>query len=290
MKKLLENIGVRVSLITILINFLLFLLKFVFGFISHSHAIISDAFHSLSDVITTVAVIIGLVLSSQDADKRHPYGHEKIESLVAVILSFILFISGISIGYIGFRDIFSAKEIIIPGVSALVVAVISIVTKEVMFHYTMRAAKKISSTSMEADAWHHRSDALSSIGSFVGVFLARLGFPIFDPICSILICILIIKCAIEIFIDATNRMIDTACDDELNKEIIDTILDDKNVIKINDFKTRMFGDKCYIDVEIALDGSKSLKDVNNIVVNIHNNVEEKFKEVKHCNIHVIPFE
>ncbi len=290
MKKIFQNIGVRVSLITVIINFLLFVLKLVFGIISHSKAIVSDAFHSLSDVITTIAVIVGLILSSKAADERHPYGHEKIEALVGIILAFVLLLSGISIGYIGFANIISSKEIVVPGVSALVVAIISILVKEGMFQYTIRVAKKLSSPSMKADAWHHRSDALSSVGSFIGVFLARIGYPIFDPICSILIAILIIKCAVEIFLDGTNQMIDTSCDSTLNKEIIDTILACYENIEISDFKTRMFGSKCYIDVEIKLQGDMPLKEVHNIVLNIHNKVEEKFKMVKHCNINVIPFE
>ena len=286
MKKMFQNVGIKVSFITIIINFFLFLIKLIFGLISHSHAIVSDAVHSFSDVITTIGVIIGLMLASKEADSKHPYGHEKIESIVAIILSFILFISGLSIGVIGFKDIFSSKEILVPGFSALIVALISIITKEIMFHYTMSVAKKINSSAMEADAWHHRSDALSSIGSFLGVLMARLGF----PICSILICVLIIKCSIEIFLDATNKIIDTSCDEKLNKKIKTTILNCYDNLKINDFKTRMFGNRCYIDVEISLDGKMSLEEVNNIVLKIHNKVENDFKIVKHCNIHVIPFD
>lgn len=288
MKKLLQNIGIKVSLITILINFLLFLLKLIIGFISHSHAIISDAFHSLSDVITTIAVIFGLVLASKEADESHPYGHEKIESLVAIILSMVLLISGLSIGYLGLKDIFMNKAIIVPGFSALVAALISVAVKEGMFHYTMHVAKKINSSSMKADAWHHRSDAISSIGSFIGVLLARIGFPIFDPICSILICVLIIKCALEIFGSATKEVVDASCDEDLNKQIIDTIYKTEQDIKINDFKSRMFGNKCYIDVEIALDGNLSLNKANDIVTKIHNKVENNFNMVKHCNIHIVP--
>ncbi len=289
-KKLLNNIGVKVSFLTIIINFLLFVLKLVVGLFAHSKAIVSDAFHSLSDVISTIIVIIGLVISNKEADSGHPYGHEKIESIFAIILSFILLLSGLSIGYIGLSDIMSNKELVIPGSSALVVAVISILVKEGMFHYTMHTAKKINSSSMKADAWHHRSDALSSVASFVSVGLAKLGYPIFDPICSLLIAILIVKTAIEIFIDATNRMVDKACDDDLKEQIEKTILEGHPDIKINDFKTRMFGSRCYIDVEIAMNGDISLKESNAIAVSIHNKVENKFSIIKHCNIHVIPFE
>ena len=154
----------------------------------------------------------------------------------------------------------------------------------------MHTAKKISSSSMEADAWHHRSDALSSVGSFIGILVSRLGYPILDPICSLLICVLIIKTAIEIFIDAINQLIDRACDEETNKEIVDVILSMHENIKINDLKTRMFGSKIYIDTEIAIDGNLSLKDANKIVEKIHNKIEKKFKLVKHCNIHIVPID
>ncbi len=292
MKKIFKNIGVKVSLITLVINFLLFVFKLIIGIVANSNALISDAVHSLSDAITTIAVIFGLIISNQEADQEHPYGHERIESVFAVILSFFLFITGIGIGSLGIDAIIKGtnETLSVPGVWALIAAFVSIVVKEIMFHYTMHTAKKISSSSMEADAWHHRSDALSSVGSFIGILVSRLGYPILDPICSLLICVLIIKTAIEIFIDAINQLIDRACDEETNKEIVDVILSMHENIKINDLKTRMFGSKIYIDTEIAIDGNLSLKDANKIVEKIHNKIEKKFKLVKHCNIHIVPID
>ena len=157
-----------------------------------------------------------------------------------------------------------------------------------MFHYTMCTAKKISSSSMEADAWHHRSDALSSIGSFIGILGSRLGLPILDPLCSILICILIVKASIEIFMQAIEEMLDTSCDDETNKQIVDVILSMNEDIKINNLKTRMFGSKIYIDVDIAFDGNMTLNNANVIAQKIHHKIEKTFKLVKHCNIHIMP--
>lgn len=288
MKKVFNNIGVKVSIVTLITNFLLFIFKIIAGIIAHSHAMISDAVHSLSDVLSTVAVIFGLLMSNKKADKHHPYGHERIEPVFAIILSFLLLLTGVGIGYLGIINIIHKNVLTSPGILALFAALISIVVKEAMFHYTMHTAKKINSLSMKADAWHHRSDALSSIGSFIGILGARCGYPILDPLCSILICILIIKTAIFIFIDSITQMIDASCDEQTERKIRNTILENKDVIDIKDFKTRMFGNKIYIDVDIVLDGKISLKNANIIVEKIHDLLEIKYKLIKHCNIHAIP--
>jgi len=152
----------------------------------------------------------------------------------------------------------------------------------------MRIAKNISSTSMVADAWHHRSDALSSVGSFIGILGARLGFPILDPICSILICLLIIKSSVEIFFESISQLLDMACPNETRNKIISLINEDKEVIKINDIKTRIFGSKIYIDADIIIDGNITLNEANVIAERIHDKIEKQMVEVKHCNIHILP--
>ena len=288
MKKLLSNEGIKVSIITIVINFILFVFKLISGIVGHSNAMISDSIHSLSDVLTTIVVIFGLIISSKEADERHPYGHERIESAFAIILSFGLFVTGIFIGYIGINDIINPKEILVPTILPLIAALISILVKEFLYHYTKRTAKKLKSSSMEADAWHHRTDAMSSVGSFIGILGALLGLPILDPICSVIICIIIVKTSIDIFIEAISQMLDTACDLETKKEIVDLIKKSKDVIEITDMKTRMFGSRMYIEVEVSIDGNKTLKEANNIINEIHDKIEDKYPTIKHCNIHVIP--
>lgn len=288
MKKLLSNEGIKVSIITIVINFILFVFKLISGIVGHSNAMISDSIHSLSDVLTTIVVIFGLIISSKEADERHPYGHERIESAFAIILSFGLFVTGIFIGYIGINDIINPKEILVPTILPLIAALISILVKEFMYHYTKRTAKKLKSSAMEADAWHHRTDAMSSVGSFIGILGALLGLPILDPICSVIICIIIVKTSIDIFIEAISQMLDTACDLETKKEIVDLIKKSKDVIEITEMKTRMFGSRMYIEVEVSIDGNKTLKEANNIINEIHDKIEDKYPTIKHCNIHVIP--
>jgi len=290
MKKTFSNIGVKASIITIIINLILFIFKLIAGIVANSNAMISDAIHSLSDVLTTIVVIFGLVIASKDADAKHPYGHERIESVFAIVLSFVLLLTGAGIGYVGIKNIIlsSNVEILTPGILALLAAIVSIVVKEGMYHYTKSVAKKIASTSMEADAWHHRSDALSSVGSFIGILGSRLGLSILDPLCSVVICLLIIKSSIEIFLGAISQMLDMACDEETKEGILNTIRENNEVIDVTDIKTRIFGSKIYIDVEIMIDGTSSLTDANNIAEKIHDDIESKFSKVKHCNIHVIP--
>ena len=289
MKKVVNNIGIKVSLFTICINFILFLYKLIVGIYAHSHAMVSDAIHSLSDILTTILVVIGLVMSLKGKDKQHPYGHERIECVFAILLSFILFLTGISIGISGIKVILTKNNSIpIPKISALFAAVISIIVKMIMYIYTMKIAKRINSVSMIADANHHKMDSLSSIGSFLGVLFARMGFPIFDPLFSVIICLIIIKGSIFIFIEAISQMIDKSCDIQFEKELIDYVKKKKKINDVKELKTRIFGSKVYVDITILLDGNKSLKEVNKIVVKLHDDIEKKFSTIKHCNIVVIP--
>ena len=285
-----KKIAYRVSIISILVNIILFLFKFISGILSHSSAIISDAIHSLSDIISTIIVIVGIKLSNKQADREHPYGHERLECLAALLLAIILFVIGISIGYQGILAITTNKyEVLpIPGALALMAAFMSIVIKEAMYWYTRYYAKKIDSQALMADAWHHRSDSFSSIGSFIGIFVSRLGFPIFAPLAGIVICFFILKAAIDIFKDAMDRLIDKSCDDKTIEQIKEIILENDEVLAVDCIMTRLFGNKIYVDVEIKICGERSLKDAHEVAEQIHDRVEEQLPFVKHCMIHINP--
>lgn len=285
-----EQIAMRVSRNTIAGNILLFALKFAAGVGGHSAAMISDALHSLSDVLSTLVVMIGIRLANEKADKEHPYGHERLECVAAILLAVILGATGIGVGYGGIRTIVIGRQegFFVPGTIALWAAVISIVVKEAMYWYTRRAAKRINSGSMMADAWHHRSDALSSIGSLVGIWGARRGLPILDPLVCLLICLVIIKAAFTIFKDSINKMLDHSCDDETLEQIRELILCQDNVHGIDVLKTRLFGDKIYVDVEISMAGNPSLQDSHTAAHRVHDAIEDQFEFVKHCMVHVNP--
>lgn len=284
-----EKIAMKVSIVSIVSNVFLTIIKFIAGFISHSNAMISDAIHSLSDVLSTFVVIIGVKLSNKKADKEHPYGHERLECVASIILAVMLMLTGIGIGATGIQNIIKGKYVIlVSSTLALVIAIASILVKEAMYWYTRSAAKKINSGALLADAWHHRSDALSSIGSFIGILGAKLGFPILDSIASIVICLFIIKVAYDIFKDAIDKMVDKACDEETVKRIEDIIYENKEVVKIDDLKTRMFGNRYYIDVEISVDKDMSVSNAHDIAQNVHDDIEKRLPSTKHCMVHVNP--
>lgn len=280
----------KVSRNTVLINIVLSVFKFIAGLIGKSQAMISDAVHSLSDVLSTFVVMIGIKISNKESDDKHPYGHERFESVSALILAIILFYTGLFIGYSSIKGLlFSVNSQSIPGTIALVGAIVSIVVKEWMYWYTIICAKKINSDSLKADAWHHRSDALSSVGSLIGIISAKMGFVYGDLIASLLICACIIKVSYDIFIDATGKMVDKACDDELLNKFIATINKNKKVKNIDNIKSRMFGNKVFLDIEIAVDKTLNISEAHAIAESVHNELENKFDIIKHCMIHVNPW-
>lgn len=172
---------------------------------------------------------------------------------------------------------------------ALIAAVISIIVKEAMYWYTRNVAKKINSGALMADAWHHRSDSLSSIGSFIGILGARFGFLILDSIASIIISLFVIKAGVDIFIETIRKMTDEACDEETVTKIYKVIENECGVKRIDDVKTRKFGNKIYVDVEISADGEKTLFETHKIAENVHNSIEKEIQFVKHCMVHVNPY-
>lgn len=284
-----EKEAMKVSTVSIVSNVFLTIIKFIAGFISHSGAMISDAIHSLSDVLSTFVVIIGVKLSNKKADKEHPYGHERLECVASIILAVMLALTGVGIGANGIGNIIKGKYIIlVSGTLALVIAVVSILVKEAMYWYTRNTAKKINSGALLADAWHHRSDALSSVGSFIGILGAKLGFPVLDSIASVIICLFVIKVAYDIFKDAVDKMVDKSCDEDTIKKIEDIIYENKEVVKIDDLKTRQFGNRYYIDVEISVDKNMSVLNAHDVAQNVHDDIENRLPSTKHCMIHVNP--
>ncbi|MDE6597697.1 MAG: cation diffusion facilitator family transporter [Clostridia bacterium] len=287
----LEKTAVKVSIVTIIINAALSVFKLFAGIFGHSYALISDAIHSASDVFSTVIVLIGVKISAKKADKKHPFGHERFECVAAIILAAVLFATGVYIGYKGISDIVTGnyKNFAVPGIIALVAAAVSIVVKEGMFWYTIKAAKRVNSSALKADAWHHRSDALSSIGSLVGVIGGLCGVKILDSIACIIICLLILKAAIQIFIDAIKKMTDEACDEKTEGEIKSFIESCEGVERVDELLTRMFGNRIYVIAEIACDKDLPLLKAHEIAEQVHSGIEERFPLVKHVTVHVNPY-
>lgn len=285
-----RKIANKVSFITILGNVLLAVFKLMAGIMANSTAMLSDAIHSASDIFSTIVVIIGIKMASKKADKEHPYGHERLECVAAILLSVVLFVTGLGIGTEALKTILSKNdtEIAVPGILALIAAIVSIVMKEGMYWYTRYYAKKIDSGALMADAWHHRSDAFSSVGALIGIGGARLGFPIMDSIASLVIFVFIIKAAVDIFKDAMDKMIDRSCDEETENQIYARVLNHKGVRGVDMLHTRIFGNKIYVDIEIQVDASYTLKKAHGIANEVHDDIEENFPKVKHIMVHVNP--
>lgn len=280
----------KLSLVGIIGNVFLSAFKFIAGIMGNSSAMVSDAVHSLSDVFATFIAFLGVRFGRREADASHPYGHERIESLAAIVLGLILLVTGVGIGWVGLEKILAGnyESLPIPGMIALVAAIVSIAVKEGMFWYTRHWARVIRSSAFEADAWHHRSDAMSSIGALVGVGGSMLGYPVLDPIASVVICLFILKQGISIIYDTLKKMLDTSCGEQFEKEVRQLVDAENQVERIDMLRTRMFGDKVYIDMEIAIDGSMQLTDAHAIAERVHDDIEHAFPEVKHVMIHVNP--
>lgn len=285
-----EKQAMKVSLVSIIGNFILTALKLLAGIVAHSGAMISDAIHSASDVFSTFVVIIGIKISSKESDKDHPYGHERLECVAAIVLATILAATGLGIGYSAAGKITGGDyaHLEVPGILALLAAILSIAVKEAMYQYTRIYAKRYDSSALMADAWHHRSDALSSVGALIGIAGARMGFPVLDPIASLIICFFIEKAAYDIFMDAVNKMVDKACDEETEAELRRCALEQSGVLGIDLLHTRVFGNKIYVDIEIRADGEQSLRDAHRIAEHVHDSIEKTFPKVKHIMVHVNP--
>ena len=280
----------RISLVGISANLLLTAFKLVAGITAHSAAMVSDAVHSASDVLSGVIVIVGVRIAGRESDREHPYGHERYECVAAILLAVILAATGFSIAAGAFRSLIAlpGAGIPVPGLLALAAAVVSIVSKEGLFWYTKKAAERLDSPALMASAWDHRADALSSVGALLGIAGARMGFAIADPLASLVICVFIGKAALDIFRDAVDKMVDRACDEAYEQALRRRALETEGVESVDLLQTRAFGSRLYVEMEISVDGELSLRRAHEIAENVHDGIERDFPKVKHIMIHVNP--
>ncbi|MCR5663594.1 MAG: cation diffusion facilitator family transporter [Oscillospiraceae bacterium] len=284
-----EKTATRVSVVSVIGNALLSVFKLLAGLLAHSGAMVSDAVHSASDVLSSFIVIIGVKLSQREADRDHPYGHERFECVAAIVLAVVLAGTGLLIGLSAVESIGAGASLqAAPGLLALIAAIVSIVSKEGMYWYTRHYAKRLNSPALMANAWHHRSDALSSVGALIGIAGARLGVPVMEPVASLVICVFILKAAYDIFRDATGKMVDRACDAETERRLSECVLSDGDVLGIDRLQTREFGSRIYVDLEIRADGRLSLYEAHGIAERVHDEIERQFPSVKHIMVHVNP--
>ncbi|MDZ4993351.1 cation diffusion facilitator family transporter [Clostridium perfringens] len=279
----------KVTVLAIIWNIILTIIKVIAGIIGKSNVMIADGAHSASDIITSIGVLIGNKVASIPKDKGHNYGHEKAETLVSFLLAILLVIVSLTIGYKGVQSLLHLNEVQVPTIFPLVVSVISIIIKEYQYRITIKVARKINSPSLKADAWHHRSDALSSVAAFIGIGGAILGFKALDPIASIMVAVFIAKVGIDILIGATNELMDTSIDEEKEAEIKSIVDQVEGIKSLSRVRTRKYGPMAYVDLEICVDKDLSVFEGHKIASNLETLILKKMKFVKGVTVHIEPY-
>lgn len=278
----------KASYLGLLGNIILTFLKGFIGFFAGSTALMADAVHSASDFIGTVIVIKGVKIAHQPPDESHPYGHHKAESIVSKIIAIILMITAVFIGYEAFQILIS-DEIGIPGSVAIVVAIISIGVKEGMYQYTIRVGGKYRNAALIADAWHQRSDAISSIAALIGITGAVMGFPFMDPLAGMVVALLILKTAISIYIDAIQDLMDSAPPQEVLDKITEAAKIDEGVMEVTEVKVRRYGSMLLVDMKINVSPHITVERGHAISARTKQNILNHNEEVKDVLIHVNPY-
>ena len=286
------RVAIRVSVVCMICNALLCVVKAVGGFAAGSRALISDAVNSLFDVLSGLIVLIGAKLSRLESDSEHPYGHERYENVATIILAVILFVTAVFMGHTAIEDMVSGsyKTREVPGVLSVFSALISIITKEILFWYTMGNAKKVDSLALKAAAWDHRADVISTGGALIGIAATRFGFALGDLIASLIVCAFIIRTAYMVFRESIGQMVDRSCDESVLSEMRESIEAEEGVLKIDMLQVRTFGNRLYVDLEIAEDGNVTLRESHEVAERVHDMIEKKFPAVKHIMVHVNPAE
>ncbi|MGL5693972.1 MAG: cation diffusion facilitator family transporter [Peptostreptococcaceae bacterium] len=269
-------------------NVFLTFIKIVAGVFGKSSAMIADGLHSASDIISSMGVLLGNYISSTPVDEEHNYGHEKAETLVAFLLSILLIIVSGKIGIDAVKALGNIDSIQIPTALPLVVAVISILIKEYQYRITIKIANKINSPALKADAWHHRSDALSSVAAFIGIGGAMLGFKIFDPLASIVVAIFVAKVGVEILIGATNELMDVSIDKEEEDQITNIAKNTKGVMNLGEIRSRKHGAMAYVDLVICVEGNLTVTQGHDIANHLEKQIIRDMEFVKGITVHVEP--
>ena len=284
----------KVTIVGSVVNFLLLVFKFVAGILGNSAAMVADAVHSLSDFVTDVIVVVFVRISGKPEDKCHAYGHGKFETLATAVIGIILFFVGLGMFYSAATTIVNVvegKTLEAPGMLALVAAVLSVLLKELLYRYTVYKGKNLDSQVVIANAWHHRSDAFSSIGTLVGisgaVFLGK-SWRILDPIAAVVVSFFVIKVAIQLLKPCLDELLEKSLPAEVENKIIDIILSFPNVSSPHHLRTRRIGNLMAIEVHIRMDGETSLNESHDTATQIEQRLRQEFGDKTHIGIHMEP--
>ncbi|MBQ9524533.1 MAG: cation transporter [Bacteroidaceae bacterium] len=286
----------KVTLVGGVVNVVLLVFKFVAGIMGHSAAMVADAIHSLSDFVTDVIVIFFVHISGKPQDKSHDYGHGKYETLAMTIIGIALLLVAIGIVYGGATKVVAwvgGAQLQAPGLLALWAAVLSIVLKESTFRYSMVEARKLHSQAIEANAWHHRSDALSSVGTAIGIggaiFLGQK-WTVLDPIASVIVGLFIIKVAVFLLRDGIGDLMEHSLPDEVENEILQLTASVQGVAEPHDLRTRRIGNHYAIELHILMDGNMPLREAHDKASEVEDLLRSHYGEDTHIAVHVEPME
>lgn len=279
----------------IFVNAFLTILKGVVGFISGSKALLADAVHSASDIVSSVVILFGVRIAMKPADDEHPYGHGKAENIAAIIVALILIVAGVEIA-ISSVKVFFGETPVTPGKIALIAIIVSIIIKEILFQYKYRLGKKINSIALISDAWHHRSDALSSIAALLGVSAAMIGnyygisFLVYsDAVAGIIVSLIVIKVGYTLAKDSSTVMMEQVLSDEEAQKYYDTVIKIGDVLVIDQMHARTHGHYVIIDIKIGVDSNLSVEEGHRIAKNVKSRLIDEHKDVKDVLVHVNPY-
>lgn len=277
-----------VTLVGSAIDLALGLLKLLFGYLANSQALIADGVHSLSDLATDFMVLFAAKHGSRDADESHPYGHGRFETLATVALGIALILVAIGIAWDAIERLFHPEELLQPGVWALVVAVVSVFSKEWIYHYTMRLAKKLKSSMLKANAWHSRTDAISSIVVVIGVGGTMAGLEYLDSVAAVLVGAMVAKIGWDLAWQSVHELVDTALDPERVEVIRKEILSVGGVRELHMLRTRMMGGDALVDVHVIVDPKLSVSEGHYIGEKVRKRLIDEVEEVSDVMVHVDP--
>lgn len=285
----------RVTLLGSVVNLLLLVFKFVAGVLGHSAAMIADAVHSLSDFVTDLIVIVFVKISSKPEDADHAYGHGKYETLASCIIGLALIVVGVMMGYnatVKIVDVVrNGTELASPGIIALAAAVLSIVLKEWMFRITRKVAREVDSPAVEANAWHHRSDALSSVGTAIGIGGAVLlgsKWAVLDPIAALVVSVFIVVQAAKILSDAIGQLMEKSLPRDVEQRICEIVYEEEGTSDIHHLRTRKIGGQISIELHVRMNGSLTLREVHGKSIAIEKRLRAAFGDSTYINLHVEP--
>lgn len=286
----------KVTILGSIVNLVLLIFKFVAGIVGNSAAMLADAVHSLSDFVTDLIVLVFVRISSKPKDSGHEYGHGKYETLATLVIGVVLFAVGIGILFNAVMSIVRVcrgEKLDSPGVFALVAAVLSIISKEWLYRYTVNAGRRLNSQAVVANAWHHRSDAFSSIGTMIGIggaILLGKDWAVLDPIAAAIVSVFIIKASFKLIASSVGELVDTALPRNVEDEIRSIAASVPGVVQPHELRTRRVGNTYAIEMHILVDGSMPLREAHEIASHVEERLLDKFGQETHVSVHVEPVE